>query len=246
MECRAAGAQARTTAEPRPTQYPGADLAMRPEIGTQPQFRKKQAAKDLSLRFVAVPFPRMGRPERRRELRRMAPREIEKLPSCPDHEFPSARVFTYRRAKRPRRLPRICATRRSSSSGSASRSSTGPARPSGCPSTCRRCRCSCTSGCPPRRSSRRSRATRKSRDQQIDMFDLFGDPQHSDRRPGAEGLRAPRQVGQPDDPGRFAGGDELAAALRGAGRPGADDLHRPALRREVRHRTSSRSCASAT
>ena len=49
------------------------------------------------------------------------------------------------------------------------------------------------------------------------------------------GLRVPGRLGQPHDPGRFAGGDELAAALREPGRPGADDLHGPALRREVRH-----------
>ena len=33
------------------------------------------------------------------------------------------------------------------------------------------------------------------------------------------------RLDQSHDPGRFAGGDELAAALRGSGRAGADDLH---------------------
>ena len=50
------------------------------------------------------------------------------------------------------------------------------------------------------------------RDKQLTLFDLFGDPQHSDRRPGAARLRVPGQLGQPHDPRRLAGGDELAAA----------------------------------
>ena len=41
-------------------------------------------------------------------------------------------------------------------------------------------------------------------------------------------------MGEPADPRRFARRDELAAQLRRPGRSGADDLHRPALRREIR------------
>ena len=41
---------------------------------------------------------------------------------------------------------------------------------------------------------------------------LFGDPRLPLRRPGAEGLRAPGQLGEPADPRRLARRDELAAA----------------------------------
>ena len=52
--------------------------------------------------------------------------------------------------------------------------------------------------------------------------------------PAARSLRAHRRLGEPADPRRLARGDELAAELRGPRRAGADDLHRPAVRREVR------------
>ena len=52
--------------------------------------------------------------------------------------------------------------------------------------------------------------------------------------PAARGLRAQGRLGQPDDPRRLARRHELAARVRGPRRAGADDLHRPALRREVR------------
>ena len=55
-------------------------------------------------------------------------------------------------------------------------------------------------------------------------------PAALDYRPGFARLRAPRQVGESHHPGRFAGGHEFAAPLRGPGRPSADDLHGPALR----------------
>ena len=83
------------------------------------------------------------------------------------------------------------------------------------------------------------------RDRQMDMFSVRRPPAF-DHRSGAARLRASRQVDQPDDPRRFAGGDELAAAVRRTGRAGTDDLHGPALWREVRQSTFSRSFASAT
>ena len=65
------------------------------------------------------------------------------------------------------------------------------------------------------------------RERQTDMFDLFGESDLPDPRPAAQGLRAPRRLGEPACPRRFARGDELAAPLRGARRPGADRLHGP-------------------
>lgn len=61
------------------------------------------------------------------------------------------------------------------------------------------------------------------KDRQIDMYDLFGDPKHSDRRSDAARVRVPGQVGQPADPRRLARRDEFAAAVRGHGRAGPDD-----------------------
>ena len=70
------------------------------------------------------------------------------------------------------------------------------------------------------------------RDRQIEM-QLFADPQLS-LAPAARGLRAQGRLGEPADPRRLARRHELAARVRGTRRAGADDLHRPALRREVR------------
>ena len=72
-----------------------------------------------------------------------------------------------------------------------------------------RCRCSSTSGSPPRPSSKRSRAT-SATSGSIPTRPVRR-PAALDRRPGAARLRVPRQVGQPHDPRRLAGGDELAA-----------------------------------
>ena len=71
------------------------------------------------------------------------------------------------------------------------------------------------------------------RPDQGEMDALFGDP----RMPLSQQVNAYQhrnKLGEPADPGGFAGGDELAAAVRGVGRAGADDLHRPALWGEVR------------
>ncbi len=68
----------------------------------------------------------------------------------------------------------------------------------------------------------------------FEQLDLFCRSPAFHRRSGSQGLRTPGQMGQPHDPGRFPGGDELSPALRGHGRTGADDLHGPALRRKIR------------
>ena len=84
------------------------------------------------------------------------------------------------------------------------------------------------------------------RDKQQDMFELFGDPQHSITD---QVLRAYEY--QDNWVNRMILGDSLVVmnsllAVRGPRRPGPDDLHGPAVRREVRLATSSRSSASAT
>lgn len=64
-------------------------------------------------------------------------------------------------------------------------------------------------------------------------LDLFGDPGMDIR----ENLEAYEHKGPWQNRmilGRFACGDELTDGVRGAGRASADDLHRPAVRREVR------------
>ena len=84
------------------------------------------------------------------------------------------------------------------------------------------------------------------RDQQQTMFELFGDPQHSITD---QVLQAYEH--QDNWVNRMILGDSLVVMnslldYEGPRRAGADDLHRPALRREVRLATSSRSSASAT
>ena len=48
------------------------------------------------------------------------------------------------------------------------------------------------------------------------LFDLFGDPQRR-HGPSVASVRASRPLDEPHDPGRFAGGDELADPLRELG-----------------------------
>ena len=62
---------------------------------------------------------------------------------------------------------------------------------------------------------------------------LLRPPRAQPARAVDEGLRARQRLAEPCGARRFTGGDEFAAALREHGRIGADDLHRPALRREV-------------
>ncbi len=52
-------------------------------------------------------------------------------------------------------------------------------------------------------------------------------------RPGGRVLRARRRLGEPPRPGRLSPRHELPAPPRAARRQGADDLHRPAVRRRV-------------
>ena len=51
------------------------------------------------------------------------------------------------------------------------------------------------------------------RDTQLSFFDLFGDPNRPIRDQVLRALRVSRRLDQPHDPGRFAGGDELAAGV---------------------------------
>ena len=82
-------------------------------------------------------------------------------------------------------------------------------------SRCRRCRCSCMSGFPrgdPRDAGGPSQA-RRTRGRSS-TCSAIPDAAVADQ---VEAYRAPEQVGEPADPGRFAGGDELAACVRGLG-----------------------------
>ncbi len=53
-------------------QHPDADLAMRPEVGTQPQFRKKKPPVTYRYDSSAVAVARMGRQESGARARGMA------------------------------------------------------------------------------------------------------------------------------------------------------------------------------
>ena len=125
------------------------EVLLRPDVGTQAQFKKK-AAEDLSVRLVALAGARLGRAELGARARRVAARAdrggLEARAAAPVRR---AAVVRRRRGRRAR------GRGRAAEGLSASRFSTGPARPSGSRSTCRRCRSSCTSGSRRRRSSRR-------------------------------------------------------------------------------------------
>ncbi len=72
------------------------------------------------------------------------------------------------------------------------------------------------------------------RDQQQSMFELFGDPQRSITDQVLKAYEYQDNWTNRMVLGDSLVGDELAAALRRPRRPGADDLHGSALRRKVR------------
>ena len=211
-------------------QHPGADLAMRPEIGTQPQFRKRKPPAtyryDLSL-SPSLEWDGKNPAREQGEWLLALIDEAAKLPA--PQEFDQPRIFR-------RDDGTVIATCRGlrdaidqikrfgkpflNWAGKAERLSFDvPTLPLFVHE-----RLSTMAIVETLKDH-----TKEARDPQLGMFELFGDPQRPIADQVLKAYEYRDQVGQPDDPRRLACRDEFAAPLRRSRRSGADDLHRPAL-----------------
>jgi hypothetical protein len=124
----------------------GDEALLRPEVGTQPQFTKRKPPKTYRYDSSLAPALDWDGQNGARELGEWLIAQIEEASRlAPPHVFPEPR----------RRGDTEVTGLADAVARSWSRIGRGSARRSGSRSTCRRCRCSCTSACRRRRSSRR-------------------------------------------------------------------------------------------
>ena len=200
---------AKAKAKPaKPYKHPEADSPLRPEVGTQAQFKQKKPPPDPTHSSLSPAIEWDGQNSGREQARRRSGNLDAK--SLEDAKAAAAKLKALSK-------PFLNWT------GKAERLSFDVPT----------CRCSSRA---PLEGHRRD----AEEPQGANMFDLSA----------TRSIRSPTrcstptsigQMGEPHDPGRFAGGDELAPALRKHGRPGPDDLHGPALMGSNSAATFSRS-----
>ena len=167
--------------------HPTSDLPLRPEVGTQAQFKKKKPPKTYRYDSSLLPALDWDGQNPAREQGEALIRQILEAESLDEAKAAAAKLKALGQA-----VPQLG---RQGRAAVVRRADAAAVRP----------RAALDEGDP--RDAEGARGGPAARDVRP-----VRRPAALDRRPGAEGLRVPGQLGQPDDPRRLARGDELAAA----------------------------------